>query len=208
MERLIVFVIAVVVYLIYRAVHGGNRESRPAHQVTSDTGKSYPFSEILPDPKFPQVRTIHSKIRGVTKKNPDRSDRQRIIRQSCHSGDALYLVREPNNPFDRNAIQIRRVVCTDVPDKPRIGEQLGYLSRELAEELAPRIDADGFVLMAEILNVSGDHEGESVGVNFEMSVYMPAPKNTPHPQRKKRKPRKKAEASGDPSCVDVSDGAV
>ena len=93
------------------------------------------------------------------------------------------------------------MVCSDVPDKPRIGEQLGYLSRELAEEFAPRMDTDGFVLMAEILDVSGGHDGESVGVNFEMSVYMPAPKDTPPP--KKRKPRQKKHT--DPPCLDASD---
>jgi|SRR5580658_2533472 hypothetical protein len=192
MERFLIVVIAIVIYLIYRAVRSSTRSSPQ----TSYTGKSYVFSEILPDPKFPQVRSIHSKIRGVTKRNADRSDRQRIIRQWCHSGDALCFIREPNNPVDRNAIQVRRVVCSDVPDKPRIGEQLGYLSRELAEELAPRIDADGFVLMAEILDVSGGHDGESIGVNFEMSVYMPAPKDTPHP--KKRQPRPKKDSSGVP----------
>lgn len=59
------------------------------------------------------------------------------------------------------------MVCTGVPDKPRIGEQLGYLSRELAEELAPRVDDGEFLLMGEILDVSGGHDGESVGVNYE-----------------------------------------
>lgn len=207
MDRLIVFVIAVVVYLIYRAVRGRNRGPAATSPI-SYSGKSYPFSEVLPDANLPQVRSIHSKIRGVKKRNADRSDRQRIIRQWCHSGDALCLVREPNNPVDRNAIQVRRIVCSNVPDKPRIGEQLGYLSRELAEEFAQRMDHDGFVLMAQILDVTGGEVGESVGVNIEISVYMPAPKNTPHPQRKKRRPRKKPEPSSDPSCVDVSDGAV
>jgi HIRAN domain len=197
MDRLIVVVIAVVIYLIYRAVRGSNRGSG----TQSYTGKSYSFSEILPDPSFPQIRSIHSKIRGVTKRNADRSDRQRIIRQWCNAGDALCFVREPNNPVDRNAIQIRRVVCSDVPDKPRIGEQLGYLSRELAEEFAPRMDHDGFVLMAEILELTGGHDGESVGVNFEMSIYMPAPKDAPQP--KKRKPRQKKQS--DPPCLDPPD---
>lgn len=185
MERVIVFVVAVVFYLIYRAVRGNNRH--PATPITSHSGKSYPFAEILPDPNLPQVRFIHSKIRGVTKRNADRSDRQRIIRQWCHAGDALCFVREPNNPVDRNAIQIRRVVCSDVPDKPKVGEQLGYLSRELAEEFAPRIDTEGFVLMAQILDVSGGKGDESVGINFEMGVYIPA-------QPKKRKTRRKKQS--------------
>jgi hypothetical protein len=199
MERFIVFVVAIIIYLIYRAAGGSNRN--PSTQITSYTGKSYPFSAILPDPNLPQVRSIHSKIRGVTKRNADRSDRQQIIRKGCHAGDALCFVREPTNPVDRNAIQIRRVVCSDMPDKPRIGEQLGYLSRELAEEFAPRIDAEGFVLMAEILEVSGGHEVENVGVNFVMSVYIPVPKDIPQP--KKRKPRQKKQS--DPPCLDSSD---
>jgi len=169
MERLIVFVIAIAVYLIYRAVRGssGQGSGAPithysAEQLNGYTAKSYPFSEITPDPNFPRVRCIGSKIRGVTKRNADRSDRQEIIRKCCHPGDALCFVREPNNPFDHNAIQVRRIVCSEVPDKPRVGEQVGYLSRELAEEFAPRVDDDGFLLMAEILDVSGEEYGENM----------------------------------------------
>src|SRR5205085_6202559 len=87
-------------------------------------GKSYPFSEILPDPRLPHRRSIHTKIRGVTYANPNGADRQRIIRQWCHAEDALWLCREPQNRADRNAIAVRRVVCSDVPDNPRVGEQL------------------------------------------------------------------------------------
>jgi hypothetical protein len=198
MEPLIIVAIAVVVYVMYRTLAGSNRGLAGSH-VPSITGTSYRFSEILPDPKLPQVRSIRSKIRGVSKRNADGSDRQSIVRQSCQSGDALCFVREPNNPVDRHAIQVRRIVCSDVPDKPHIGEQLGYLSRELAEEFAPRMDEEGFVLMAEILELTGGHHGESVGVNFEMSVYMPASENAP--QRKKRKRRTKAKQSCDPPCL-------
>jgi hypothetical protein len=204
MERLFIVAIALVIYLIYRALVGSAQGS--GTKATGFTGKSYLFSEILSDTKLPRVRSIRSKIRGVTKTNADGSGRQRIIRQWCHSGDALCFVREPNNPVDSNAIQVRRIVCSDVPDRPHIGEQIGYVSRELAEELAPRVDDDGFVLMAEILDVSGGHEGESVGVNFEMSVYMPVSKDTP--PRKKRKPHKKARRSSDSPCIDVDDTAA
>jgi hypothetical protein len=139
-----------------------------------DFGRSYPFSEILSDPRLPQVRTIRTRIRGVTKCNRDGTDRQRIIRQCCNSGDALYLTREPNNPADRNAIQIYRIVFSDVPDTPKLGEQLGYLSRELAEELAPRMDERGSVLMAKIKEVTGGKGEYSLGVNIEVEEYGPA----------------------------------
>jgi len=137
--------------------------------------KSYPFSEFRDDPRFPHVRTIRTKIRGVTKWNDDDGlDRQQIIRQCCESGDALYLQREPNNPVDRNAIRVRRIVCSDVPDKPRLAEQIGYLSRELAEDLAPMMDEHGHVLIAKILEVTGHEDGHSLGVNIEIEEYKPA----------------------------------
>ena len=138
-------------------------------------GESYPISEISADPNFPHVRSIRTKIRGVTKENPDGVNRQQIISHCCRCGDALFLVREPNNPVDHNAIQVRRVVYSAVPDQPRLGEQLGYVSHELAEELAFRMDHFGHVLFAKILNLTGGGEdGEDFGVNIEVDEYEPA----------------------------------
>jgi HIRAN domain len=142
------------------------------------TGKSYPFSELRDDPRFPHVRSIHTKIRGVTKENDDGVSRQWIIRQFCDSGDALYLEREPNNPVDHNAIKVRRNVYTDVADKPKLAEQMGYVSRELAEDLAPRMDNEGHVLMAKILDLTGNENWDAIGVNIQIEEYNPA-KNTP-----------------------------
>jgi hypothetical protein len=176
MERFVIVVIAMVLYLIYRAVQGSNqRVGRPQGSMqTVYCSKSYPFSEISPDPNFPHVRSIRTKIRGVTKRNPDGTNRQRIIRECCRKGDALCLVREPRNPVDPDAIQILRIVCPDDPEKPQRGEQLGYLSRELAGELAPRMDHDGFVLMAQIINVTGGESSRSLGINIEVVMYRPA----------------------------------
>jgi len=48
-------------------------------------------------------------------------------------GDALQLVREPENPYDENAIQ---VFTLD-------GILLGYIAREYASDWAPAFDLDG-----------------------------------------------------------------
>ena len=139
------------------------------------TGKSFPFSEFREDPRFPHVRTIRTKVRRVTKRNEkDGLDRQQIIRQCCESGDALYLEREPDNPVGRSAIKVRRIVCTDAPDKPRLGEQIGYHPHDLAEDLAPRMDKHGHVLLAKVLNVTGHEDGHSLGVNIQIEEYKPA----------------------------------
>jgi HIRAN domain len=162
-------------YLIYRALRGSQTSvPQVATPHIAYHGKSYPFSDFLDDSRLLHVRSIHTKIRGVTFPNADGSDRQIIIRQCCQSGDALYLVREPNNPVDRNAIQVRRIVFSDVQDEPNIGEQLGYLSRELAEELAPSMDEQGHVLLAHIMDVTGGDEGRNFGVNIQVEEYKPA----------------------------------
>jgi hypothetical protein len=57
-------------------------------------------------------------------------DRQAVIRR-CVRGEQLQLVREPENPYDRNAIRIRRLN----------DEDLGYVPRSDAAELAPKMDA-------------------------------------------------------------------
>jgi single-stranded-DNA-specific exonuclease len=134
--------------------------------------RSYPFSEVTNDANFPHVRSIHTKIRGVTKQNPDGANRQQIIKQWCRSGDALFLVREPNNPVDPNAVQVRRIVYGDTQDKYRLGEQIGYVSRELAEDLAPKMDFEKFVLFAWIMNVTGE-DSDSLGVNIQIEEYKP-----------------------------------
>ena len=103
-------------------------------------------------------------------------NRQRIIRQWCHSGDALFLVREATNPVDRNAIQVKRIVYSsdNREGNPRLGEQFEYVSRELAEKLAPRVDRDGSVLMAWIMEITGGEDYESLGVNIQIEKYQPA----------------------------------
>ena len=146
---------------------------------TIPTGKSFPFSEFQDNERFRHVRSIRTKIRGVTKRNLDGADRQRIIRKWCDSGDALHLAREPNNPRDPNAIRVLRIVCTDLPERITVGEQLGYLSRELAEELAPRMDARVLVLLAKILHITGREGGYALGVNIQVEEYECATQDHP-----------------------------
>ena len=64
--------------------------------------------------------------------------------------------------------------ATDAPDKPSLAQQLGYVSQELAEDLAPRMDKHGHVLMARILTVTESEDGNIVGVNIQIEEYKPA----------------------------------
>lgn len=57
-------------------------------------------------------------------------DDRREACEACREDDPVSLVREPDNPYDSNAIL---VVCED-------GSDLGYVPRILAKDLAPLLD--------------------------------------------------------------------
>jgi len=79
--------------------------------------------------------SFHTSVRGVSHDNPDGSSRQRLIRK-CRPGQELLLIRDPKNKFDSDAI----MVCLK-GGLLRSRKQLGFLSAELAAEMAPEMDA-------------------------------------------------------------------
>lgn len=90
-------------------------------------------------------------------KNDDGSSRQAFLK-TCSSGDPLVLKREPKNKYDRNAIAVFRGT-----------DQLGYLSKEVAGELAKLMDT-GKELTAEILEITGGEKGKpTLGCNIQIS---------------------------------------
>jgi len=73
-----------------------------------------------------RARWDYVPVVGESHRNPDGSDRQQIIRERARPGDPVHLVPEPGNRHDRRAVKI----CLAT------GEQLGYLDRDHARELA------------------------------------------------------------------------
>jgi hypothetical protein len=154
------------VYWLIKTVFSNGHAPKPS-------SPSFRFSELKEAPVRP-VRVIRTKIRGVSFDNADGTSRQQIIRNCCHSGDALLLLRDRHNPVDPNAVVVVRI-CRDECGKAAFREQLGYLSRELAQDLAMFFD-DGPLGLAEILEVTGDLSGQrggNVGVNIRAEVYAP-----------------------------------
>lgn len=112
---------------------------------------------------------IRTKVRGVTATNPDGSDRQAIVRR-CKPREMLLLVREPHNRYDRNAVAVYRRggLLSDT-------QQIGYISAELAEEIATRIDS-GERVEARVLEVAGGgggflRERKNFGLNIALLIY-------------------------------------
>ena len=81
-------------------------------------------------------------------------------------------MREPSNPVDPNAIGVIRI-CHGPDDCATFAEQIGYLSKEMAQDLAPFSD-EGPVGFAEILEITGNiAELECLGVNIRAEIYVP-----------------------------------
>lgn len=100
---------------------------------------------------------LHSKVVGVTRHNHDGSDRQEIARH-CYGGERLTLRREPDNPQDANAVAVVR----------ENGDQVGYLSAGVAEQVAPLLDTGAPVtaVVAEVTGGTPDHP--TYGVNIRI----------------------------------------
>ena len=92
---------------------------------------------------------FHTKIVGVTFEG-----RQRFVVR-LRRGEQLKLVRQPNNPYDPNAIAVF----------DSQGNQLGYIRRELAAEMAYKMDR-GIQYTAEVTEVTGGDPGMSFGANI------------------------------------------
>ncbi len=111
-------------------------------------------SEILARSDFAslaEARSFNTKAVGVSFGN-----RQEVIAHLADS-EVLLVERELDNPADPCACALKR----------GNGEQVGYLRRQIAEVIAPIIDAGGSYI-ARIQQVTGGEEGQSRGVNLSV----------------------------------------
>ena len=136
-------------------------ESEKREKTNTTVANPTPASE----PVFKKTGSFHTKVVGVTFKNDDGSDRQRIIRDLNKSGllsegTELDLIPQPDNPYDSNCI---RVVAKN-------GQQIGCLSRDVAAKVAPMMK-QGVVYKAFVTVQTGGDVGFAYGVNIRIETY-------------------------------------
>lgn len=91
--------------------------------------------------------------------NDDGSSRQ-IELAECRPGDKLDLVRQPNNPHDPLAVAI----------VTESGTCVGFLKRERAAWIAPKIDR-GYLVLAIVERVKGTHlDGGTLGLVLRINM--------------------------------------
>ncbi|MEC7987115.1 MAG: HIRAN domain-containing protein [Myxococcota bacterium] len=104
-----------------------------------------------------------SKIVGVTFQNTDGSRRQELIEDledqlRLLGAVQLHLRREPNNPHDANAVQVY------YGDQ----QQLGFLSRQVAQTIAPLLDKK-ISVQCELAQITGQDLSHNYGINIKLS---------------------------------------
>ena len=102
------------------------------------------------------TRSIETRVVGVTFEN-----RQAVV-ALLTEGERVSLIRDPDNPFDSNAVKVVRW------DR----QQIGFLDRELAKIMAPRMDRYGGTFIATVKRLTGgDYQRSSLGVIVRF--YLP-----------------------------------
>lgn len=111
--------------------------------------------------------SFHTKLAGVTF-----GGRQERV-DGLSQGAPLRLERQPENPYDPNAIAVHDVS----------GHQIGFLNRRLSAVLAPAMDA-GVDYDVEVSDVTGGDAGRSFGVNVLVSRRDAVMLDVDDPQRR------------------------
>lgn len=97
---------------------------------------------------------METKLAGVSYGN-----RQEVIGQMSIK-DKIHLLREAGNVYDRNAV----AVCLT-----KTGKHIGYLPRQIAADLAPRLDK-GEIFPVEIKSISDGRNGTLKGVVIRVNI--------------------------------------
>lgn len=116
---------------------------------------------------------IKTKVAGVSHNNEDGESRQKLIKKFLNDGDELKLQREPDNEYDRNAVEVYGYREVDLDDNETdFLFKIGYLGGHIAEQVGPAMDG-GQLVQASVLEVTGGEEGKSLGVNIIVLIHSP-----------------------------------
>lgn len=155
-------IIAVIIWVIIRwrksvnyLKRGGESDLRKQGIIpVKPTGKSKVTREWKP------MSLYKERVVGVTRKNDDGGSRQKFI-SKLHEGDAIDLVRDPDNEYDPNAIEVYTGY-----------NQIGFISKDRAPELAPQMDK-GYKVEAWVDRILGGGSGQSYGVVIAIQRHKP-----------------------------------
>ncbi len=102
------------------------------------------------------------KIVGCTFEN-----RQEKIKNMNPMIDALIIVREPENPYDENALKV--LIDTGMGETKEEMVDAGYIPRNLAKTLAPQIDAGKHIMVHNYFIIGGGEKNLGILLEYSLS---------------------------------------
>lgn len=150
---------------------------------TPSTGGEGPVGGVSFGGSTMRERKIRSKVAGVTFRNADGTDRQKMIWKYCRVGMPLIAVREKKNRHSPAGTAI----ALYVPERPDYTTkdqawQIGYIKGDLSPDVAEVMDSGGSATIV-VIDVTGGGFGKSFGVNIQITLSESPP--VPIPTRRK-----------------------
>lgn len=134
------------------------KSPQPTSDITNaDSGTDYWYQSYATETnnRSTQSKLIETKVVGVTYEG-----RQSIV-TLLSVGEEVELIREPNNPYDKNAIKVVR----------KTGQCFGFISKVLASGFAKNFDEYGKPVEATIISVTKGYSSDSnIGVTIQFNL--------------------------------------
>jgi hypothetical protein len=116
---------------------------------------------LIPDETDDALTPKEALVAGINHVGLCGEPRQKIIAK-LRKGEPIHLIRMPGHPDDSNAIALFRAN----------GQDIGFLTRELAEEIAPRLDVGSPVTATvSCIEPFGDKNRQLLGVRLSLVPY-------------------------------------
>jgi hypothetical protein len=132
MEILLVALgVVVVLWLAARAFGGAPRRAKTQRAMRdAPAARSVVVNYLKPGPDDVPLMPREAFVAGINKMGLCGRHRQDVIADCC-AGDEIILIRQPDNPHDKEAIVLVRAATA---------EDIGFLPAATADEVAPRLD--------------------------------------------------------------------
>lgn len=123
-------------------------------------GKKYEVKVLTLKPELRELDDeIATKVAGVTFNNDDGENRQEILRKIKSGDKTITLVRDKENPHDKNAVRVNS----------KYG-MIGFLDKETAKLVSYLLDY-GNIVNATITQITGGNNGNYYGCNILLKFY-------------------------------------
>ncbi len=162
MKKYLVFVLCLIIAFSLSACSDNSGDkANESTQTTSNVENNISGSKQVKEsePQLVLSSSLHTKVVGVTFDNDDGTNRQDILEKIKTGDKTISLKRDPNNAYDKNAIEVHSNYGI-----------VGFINADLAANLAGQMDS-GKIVKAAVEEITGGQGGCYYGCNILIEIY-------------------------------------